>query len=81
MRRFFLLLLLSLCAFACKAGEAPPKPIVEYQYVGSVNSNKFHYPECKAAQRIKPENLIKFIDYADAEKQEYIPCKLCKPKK
>ena len=27
---------------------------------GTKNSNKYHYPTCKSAQRIKPANLVRF---------------------
>jgi len=36
------------------------KPSSEQQFVGSVNSDVYHYPSCTYAQRIKPENKIWF---------------------
>ncbi len=54
-------------------------PAGEYQYVGSVNSNKYHYPECRWAKKIKSQNEIWFKDKADARKHGYVPCKVCKP--
>lgn len=52
---------------------------VDYKYVGSVKSNKYHYPMCKWAQKIKPENLVTFKSAKEALEAGYIPCKVCKP--
>jgi hypothetical protein len=27
----------------------------DYKYVGSANSNKYHYPDCKWAKKISPK--------------------------
>jgi hypothetical protein len=32
----------------------------DYKYVGSAKSNKYHYPNCQWALKIKPENLVTF---------------------
>ena len=48
-------------------------------FVGSKNSNVYHYPWCSEAQKIKPENLVKFNTAADAQKMGYRPCEVCKP--
>jgi hypothetical protein len=45
----------------------------------SKNSNKYHYPTCQWAQKIKPVNLIKFSSPEEAVKAGYVPCKVCKP--
>lgn len=52
---------------------------VSYKYVGSVNSNVYHYPWCSHAKRIKPENKIWFIDENDAKSKGYRPCLVCSP--
>ena len=49
------------------------------KFVGSINSDKYHYPDCPYAKRIKPENLICFSDEKDAQEQGYNPCVSCKP--
>ncbi|MEW6214677.1 MAG: Ada metal-binding domain-containing protein [Nitrospirota bacterium] len=51
----------------------------DYKYVGSVKSNKYHYPTCKWALRIKPENLVTFKSAKEALAAGYVPCKVCKP--
>jgi len=52
---------------------------IAVEFWGSKNSNKYHYPECKWAQKIKPENLIKFKSPEEAFKAGYVPCKVCNP--
>ncbi|VVB68596.1 Uncharacterised protein [uncultured archaeon] len=49
------------------------------QFVGSSKSNKYHYPSCSAAQRIKPGNLITFSSSLDARARGYVPCGVCHP--
>lgn len=49
------------------------------EFWASKNSNKYHYPDCKWAQKIKSENLVKFKTPEDAIKAGYVPCKVCKP--
>jgi len=51
----------------------------DYKYVGSVKSDKYHYPTCKWALRIKPENLVTFKSAKKALAVGYVPCKVCKP--
>jgi methylphosphotriester-DNA--protein-cysteine methyltransferase len=52
---------------------------VDYKFVGSVKSNKYHYPTCRWALKIKSENLVTFESAKEALEAEYIPCKVCKP--
>jgi len=52
---------------------------LDYKYVGSKKSNKYHYPTCSSAQRIKPGNLVTFNSAQDARAAGYVPCKVCKP--
>ena len=48
-------------------------------YVGSVNSDKFHYPSCSHAKRIKDSNKITFSSRDNAIAAGYSPCGVCKP--
>jgi hypothetical protein len=48
-------------------------------FVGSVKSNKYHYPGCQWAQKIKPSNEIWFSSSADARAHGYVPCGVCHP--
>jgi methylphosphotriester-DNA--protein-cysteine methyltransferase len=49
------------------------------EFWASKKSNKYHYPDCRWAQKIKPENLIKFKSPEEAQQAGYIPCKVCRP--
>ena len=48
-------------------------------YVGSVDSNKYHYPSCRWAKEIIKQNEIWFDSKSDAAAHGYVPCKVCKP--
>lgn len=48
-------------------------------YVGSVNSDKFHYSSCSQANRIKEGNLVTFSSRDDAINSGYSPCGICHP--
>ncbi len=50
------------------------------EYQGSKKSNKYHYPTCRWAQKIKPGNLVTFASTEQAAKAGYVPCKLCRPR-
>ncbi len=51
----------------------------EVVYVGSINSNKYHYTWCRWAQKISPYNLVGFSSAKEAKSKGYIPCKVCRP--
>lgn len=42
--------------------------------VGSINSSKYHWPECPWAKKIAPENQIWFDSEAEAQAAGYTPC-------
>lgn len=48
-------------------------------YVGSMESDKFHYPDCRFAEKILPENEIWFATREEALNYGYSPCGVCKP--
>lgn len=48
-------------------------------FLGSVNSDVYHYPWCSAAKRIHSENLITFSSVTEAKNMGYRPCKICNP--
>ena len=43
-------------------------------FVGSINSNKYHWPDCQWAKRISIENQIWFNSEKEAQKAGYIRC-------
>lgn len=47
-------------------------------FVGSKNSDKYHYPWCPGAQRIKEENKVWFATREEAEAAGYTPAANCK---
>lgn len=47
------------------------------QVVGSRQGNKYHFPWCAGAKRIKPENLIKFTSVEAAKQAGYEPAGNC----
>jgi Metal binding domain of Ada len=51
----------------------------EKVFVGSIKSDKYHYPSCTWAEKIKPENEIWFSSSQDARNHGYVPCKVCSP--
>jgi methylphosphotriester-DNA--protein-cysteine methyltransferase len=51
----------------------------DYKYVGSSKSNKYHYPTCKWALKIHPDNLVTFKSAKEALDKGYVPCKVCRP--
>jgi len=48
-------------------------------YVGSSKADKYHYPTCRHAKRILPENEVWFASIQEAKTQGYVPCGVCKP--
>ncbi|MFH2012328.1 MAG: Ada metal-binding domain-containing protein [Pseudomonadota bacterium] len=51
----------------------------DYKYVSSAKSKKYHYLNCRWAQKIKPEELVTFKSAKEALSAGYEPCKVCKP--
>lgn len=49
------------------------------QFVGSMNSNVYHYPSCTWAQKVKVSNQIWFSSSQDARNHGYRPCEVCHP--
>ncbi len=60
------------------ADAATPKPYTG-PFVGSKNSNVYHYPWCVAAKNIKPQNKVSFANAKAALAHGYRPCQVCKP--
>jgi cytochrome c len=57
-----------------------PKPAASpVRYVGSITSNKYHYPDCRWAKRILPEKVLCFRSVVEAKEKGYIRCPVCMP--
>jgi competence protein ComEC len=66
-------------AFAQSSIPITSTSTASQQFVGSTKSNKYHYPSCSAAKKIKPENEIWFTSSEDARTHGYVPCGICHP--
>ncbi len=64
---------------ATTAASSTTATVSQGPFVGSSKSDKYHYPSCTAAKRIKPANLITFSSSADARARGYVPCGICHP--
>ncbi len=49
----------------------------ECAFVGSKNSNKYHFPYCSYAKRIKEENRVCFSSEEEAKSKGYVPAGCC----
>ena len=49
------------------------------EFWSSKTSNKYHYPNCKWAQTIRPSTLLKFNTPEAAIQAGFKACKVCKP--
>ena len=66
--------------FNCKGKEADKPHMEDYQeanYIGNVNSKKYHLPDCGGLP--KEENRIYFMSIENAEAAGYEPCGNCHP--
>lgn len=61
------------------AGSKASVSVPTVKYVGSITSNKYHYPDCKWAKTIQPDKLIGFSSAKEAREKGYIPCPFCRP--
>ena len=64
---------------AIQATDHPLETLSEGVFVGSIKSDKYHYPSCGSAKNIHLENEIWFSSSADARSHGYVPCKRCNP--
>ena len=48
-------------------------------YVGSLQSDKFHYQSCRWAKEIANDNRVCFASREAAVGFGYVACKVCKP--
>ena len=50
------------------------------KYIGSKESNKYHYKTCRWVKNIKKENIVEFKTVKEAVDAGYEPCGTCKPR-
>lgn len=51
----------------------------QYNYVGSIESDKYHYPRCRWTDTINDSNLVHFDTEEEAVAAGYLPCGTCHP--
>ena len=59
-----------------KDKEEEIQSIREKAFVGSINSDKYHHPDCSWAQKIAPQNKIWFSSEKEAQEAGYKRCGL-----
>lgn len=70
---------LVLCAAAVLLAAAAPS-VSAAAYIGNVNSQIFHYENCRfGGKRIKEVNRVYFDTRDEALAAGYRPCQVCKP--
>lgn len=62
-----------------QSGLEPGRAPGESRFVGSKKADTYHFPSCRYAKAIKPENMLWFSSAAAAKKAGYKPCGTCKP--
>lgn len=53
--------------------------LMQYNYVGSAESDKYHKPSCRWTKEINDQNLVHFDTEEEAAAANYKPCGTCKP--
>jgi len=48
-------------------------------FVANKNSDVYHCTDCKWSARIKTDNIIRFNSTGEAEAQNFLPCRSCRP--
>lgn len=59
--------------------EEPPPAEEEEMFVGSRESDVYHYSNCRYVNMINAENIIWFTSAEDARAHGYRPCRVCRP--
>lgn len=59
--------------------QAFRESLMQYNYVGSAESDKYHYPSCRWTNEINDENLVYFDTVSEAAAAGYLACGTCEP--
>ena len=54
-------------------------PVDGKYFVANQNSDVYHRSDCKWSKKIKPDNIIKFFSFQEAEARNFLACSSCKP--
>lgn len=66
-------------ATATPAQTSLASPVEGVGFVASRQGEVYHLPDCASAKQIKPENLVAYPSFEEAEAAGLRPCKKCKP--
>ncbi len=69
----------AITATATPAQTLLASPVEGVGFVASRQGEVYHLPDCASAKRIKPENLVAYPSFEEAEAAGLRPCKKCKP--
>ena len=59
--------------------KAFKEKLMQYNYVGSSESDKYHKPTCRWTDKINESNLVHFDTEGEASSAGYDACGTCKP--
>ena len=59
--------------------EPAPRDDAQGEFVGSLKSDKYHFPDCRHVSSILTENIVWFNSIQEAKSADYTPCGACKP--
>ena len=64
---------------ASRTVSAAETPATTGPFFGIASSRKVHRSDCKWSKKVADKNKVFFATYADAMREGYAPCKLCRP--
>lgn len=53
--------------------------VLATSYVGASTTGKFHYTDCRWANKIRADHRVFFSSREEALDAGYVPCKVCRP--
>lgn len=74
-----LLLAVILMASAVTFTLTHDQPALATAYIGASTTGKFHYTDCRWANKIRADHRVYFSSREEAVNAGYVACKVCKP--
>lgn len=65
--------------FEKEPAEEISEPIEESNYIGNINSMKFHEKDCSSVEAMKDENKMYFTSRQESIDKGFEPCQRCNP--
>ena len=66
------------CLTACLIAATPVIALAA-DYIGNMNSHKFHYSSCQWVNKMNNANKVYLSTREEAIRKGYVPCKVCDP--